>query len=461
MFVLKIILFSQTTRDTVLYEPSKLYVSFLSPQNLNINNSSTVNGNLNTSNETLNKTLENFKVNRMFRFLPQAPDKSELSRLYMIECNCIESELMDRLNEYKHFIEYAERIPKNQVDYVTPFTPNDYSVNDLWHLEKIAARMAWGVSNGFLPIPIAITDTGYDTLHVDLRSQIIHMHNNVWEIIDKHGTSTAGIASMTTHNGIGYSSIGGLNTKLMLYKGLTYSNLYQAALDGAKVINASWSGFTYSQANQSIIDNIYQMGAIVVAAGSTVNQCKYPACYNHVIAVAGTDRNDIKTDDSGYYPQLDISAPAVDIMTTKPGSTYGISYATSAAAPIVTGVCGMILSVKPSYNPDEVTHIVKSTADPIDHLPGNAPYVGMLGAGRVNAYKAVRKAASLHFQNVSLSGTKTYNCAYDTYFGSNVINPMNQGNVTIVSGANITVNADEFYLEPGFEVQLGGTLTIQ
>jgi len=57
------------------------------------------------------------------------------------------------------------------------------------------------------------------------------------------------------------------------------------------------------------------------------------------------------------------------------------------ATPVATGMAGLILSVNPELTPDEVENIMKTTADDIYAI--NPTYVGQLGSGRINAYRAV------------------------------------------------------------------------
>ena len=62
---------------------------------------------------------------------------------------------------------------------------------------------------------------------------------------------------------------------------------------------------------------------------------------------------------------------------------------TSFSSPIVAGVCALIKSINPDFTPAEIQYFIKSTADPIND---EYNYQGMLGAGRINAFKAVEMA---------------------------------------------------------------------
>ena len=85
------------------------------------------------------------------------------------------------------------------------------------------------------------------------------------------------------------------------------------------------------------------------------------------------------------------------------GRLYSIENGSSFAAAIVSGVCALMYSVNPALTPLEVEDIIKSTAADIYSIPENTEYKGLLGAGRIDAYKAVKKAADLSKSLITLS----------------------------------------------------------
>ena len=62
---------------------------------------------------------------------------------------------------------------------------------------------------------------------------------------------------------------------------------------------------------------------------------------------------------------------------------------TSMATPLSASVAALIWSRNPELTAAQVREILLANADPIDNLSCNGPYQGKLGAGRINAYKAV------------------------------------------------------------------------
>src|SRR5690606_24533649 len=65
---------------------------------------------------------------------------------------------------------------------------------------------------------------------------------------------------------------------------------------------------------------------------------------------------------------------------------------TSIGAPLVSGLAALILSVNPNLTALQVKEIIEETTDDIYNIPENAAYIGKLGTGRINAYRAVMRA---------------------------------------------------------------------
>jgi hypothetical protein len=103
---------------------------------------------------------------------------------------------------------------------------------------------------------------------------------------------------------------------------------------------------------------------------------------------------------------VDICAPGYDVaLSTAPG-VYVTGNGTSFASPYVSGTIALMISVNPCLTPDQVEFILKSTAVNIDEM--NPSYVGLLGAGRLDASAAVRMAAT--FSTANLTGEKISAC---------------------------------------------------
>lgn len=332
-------------------------------------------------------------------------------------------------------VEYAEPVPLN----VTGYTPNDLGSNTTtgqWGLYKIKGREAWDISKGDSAIKVAVVDDGMNIFHNDLNNNVwrnpkeiagnkIDDDNNGYvddifgfDVGDSdpdpfhpntnftHGTHVGGIAGAVSDNQLGVASIG-YNISLMAVKctfnaqsstasiPMGYEGVTYAANAGADIINCSWSSGQFSQTAQNIINYAVSKGSIVVAAASNdgVEQIRYPAAYDGVIAVASTDINDNKSTFSNYGTWVDISAPGSRIRSTIATGSYSTFDGTSMATPMVAGLLGLMKSHNPYITNAQLEQCLISSAEPIDAL--NQTYAGKIGSGRIDAEKSLQCAGAL------------------------------------------------------------------
>lgn len=342
------------------------------------------------------------------------------------------------------FVEYAEKAPLIAVDYV----PNDYNSNTQWNLQKIQATGAWNFSTGSTAIKIAIVDNAVNWQHEDLvgnawtnpgeiagngidddgNGYIDDMHG--YDVSDRdnnpkppagtlnsspfvHGTHCAGIASATTDNVIGISSIA-FRAKIISVKctpdtgtGSTLRNTFEgvdyAISSGANVISMSFGAPDISLTWQVLVNAALLRNIVMVAAAGNNNSSNlfYPAANSYVISVGATDQNDVKAYYSNYGPWIDVMAPGSGIYSTLPqnGNTYGNLSGTSMACPLVAGLAGLILSVNPGYTEFEVENIIKGGCQNIDAQ--NPSYIGQMGTGRINALQSMLLITGLNEEDAA------------------------------------------------------------
>jgi subtilisin family serine protease len=276
-----------------------------------------------------------------------------------------------------------------------------------WGFRKIGMEAVWEVTTGSPDVIVAVLDTGVDEAHPDLEPNMLDGYDYVNDDPDawddsSHGTHVAGVIAALGNNGEGTAGMAWrskiLPIKVLDSKGLgpdaaVSKGIIFAVENRAKVINLS-SGTPYqSRLLDEAVRFAERRGVLVVAAagntGDKGNEVTYPAAYPTVMAVGATDEKDAAPPFSQRQPYVAIAAPGVDI----PGPAwrdagngpYILHTGTSAAAPHVSGLAALLLSIKPDQTPAQLREIITSTADQINPRSRDS----FLGAGRINAFKAV------------------------------------------------------------------------
>ncbi|MDD2635873.1 MAG: S8 family serine peptidase [Bacteroidales bacterium] len=370
---------------------------------------------------------------------------SDISTIYQMNVG-VSVEYAIKIFNNNKYVEYAEPLYDVELLYV----PDDpLNQTDQYWLSKIKAFEAWDIHQGDTNIVIGISDTGIDFGHDDLIDNIKNNYNDLpngvdddldgfvdnfrgWDFaennnnaqfdVSKHGVYVSGIAGAVTDNGIGVSGAGFkckiLPLKIMNSEGVlenAYQSIVYAADHGVDVLNCSWGGTYYQRMAQDVIDYavINHDMLVVAAAGNTNSKTNYyPASYRNVLSVAGTNPDDERyspdnaptSSGSSYSYHVDVSAPATMFKSTGAWSGYAYMYGgTSFAAPIVSGCAGILRAAFPDYNANQITELLKISADLIDTIPYNVPCSGMLGTGRVNLYNAltIEQTPSIVLQNYS------------------------------------------------------------
>jgi len=412
--------------------------------------------------DNLNITSTDFTLRQIF---PNAKSKArtisgvDLSRYYKIETKT-KAELQSlyhTINKQKT-LEWAEKSYPQEI----LFIPDDpLNESEQYYLDNIQAWDAWDIQQGDTNVIIGITDTGIDVDHEDLLPNIAYNYTDPldgidndndgytdnfrgWDIgdndnfpqhvLNEHGTLVSGIASAATDNGLGISGPGfncpvlpvkiseTINdSTILLTRG--YEGIVYAAEHGASIINCSWGNNYYSQFAQDMINYVVSdHDALVVASAGNNNDMRkfYPASYDKVLSVAATTALDEKWTPentgtgggSSYGYHVDVSAPGTMMHTTEDGGGYRMVYAgTSFASPVVSGIAGLIRSEFPNLTANQTIERIKNTTDNIDTIPANIPYAGLLGTGRLNAYKALSETfkPGVRFQNIQISDDRENN----------------------------------------------------
>ncbi|RYZ73396.1 MAG: serine protease, partial [Proteobacteria bacterium] len=269
-------------------------------------------------------------------------------------------------------------------------------------------------SSSLGPVVVAIVDTGVDYNHSVFQNSgaiwtnpgeipgngIDDDHNGYiddvrgWNFVnntnapmddDGHGTHVAGIVLGTTQditaNPIGQAKIRIMPLKFLDSKGSGTTSdavkaIYYAVNNGAKVINNSWGGGSFSNSLIDAIAYAYDKKvSFVAAAGNAANNNDasptYPANYSvpNMISVAATTDMDYFTDFSNYGAQsVHVASPGKSIWSTLPNNTFGRISGTSMAAPFVSGMAALMMRESPSMSGYQVKNLIFSTGNTLSSL---------------------------------------------------------------------------------------------
>jgi PKD repeat protein len=353
---------------------------------------------------------------------------SILDNIYLIQVpigtNILE--FCDSLQRTENVI-YAEPIYLEKL-LKMPDDPAAQPENNQYYLETIKAYRAWDISTGDSSVIVGVIDTGSDLDHEDLVDSYAFNFAEIENGIDDdgngyiddfigydfanqdndptadahiHGTRVAGIIGATTNNETGIASMG-YHTSIRPLKIFTsenntsfgsYTAIQYAADNDYDVINLSWGSIdNYSQFSQDIITYavIEKDVVVVAAAGNTPEDLTfYPASYDYVLSVGASTAEDTKATFATWNRTIDLVAPGVGIYSTENNNAYGFDNGSSYAAPLTAGVAALLRAHRPDLSALQITERIKASADPIYQIPENEPYLGKLGSGRLNAYKAL------------------------------------------------------------------------
>ena len=253
-----------------------------------------------------------------------------------------------------------------------------------------------------------IMDTGIDKTHPEFKGEDLEIDtfwclDGIWKDGDQKGHGTS-VASMAVGTNLGISD----NVKLRIIKiagnevdengtlkdpgvGKQASILdLGKALDAletevvanpnkTRILNVSW-GVTRSSYLDAKFQSLIDAGVTVVAAAGNSGidvELVSPAGIDDCLTIGSIDRYDIPSGFNNISPSdedlvtgsglsLDLFAPGESVMvahTSGTGAQYGITSGTSLAAPLVSGICGVIGSMSESIiSNHEMKRQVLSTA---------------------------------------------------------------------------------------------------
>ncbi len=290
-------------------------------------------------------------------------------------------------------------------------------------------------------LTIAVIDNGFDLSHPDLKNKVYRPFD-IWNQSTQvyqgdprytHGTPCASVALSITNN---VGIVGAApNARFMPISGTSFSSLRTEQMfnycieNDADIVSCSWGSTdranTLDHIKESAIARAAREGrngkgcVIIFAVGNDGKEyINYYAAHPDVIAVGACTSLDQYAPYSNRGMEVDVVAPSnghwpiiaarawwdegysdatgdyrywVDGVPR--GSHYKHFGGTSSAAPLVAGVCALMLTANPNLTAKEVKAILRQTADKIGHP--SEYYNGhsrKYGYGRVNGDRAVAEA---------------------------------------------------------------------
>ncbi len=323
--------------------------------------------------------------------------------------------------------------------------PDDPAVlnGSQWALTNIAAPAGWNLIHDASQVIVAVIDSGLRVTHLDLLTNLwtnpgeiagdnldndgdnyiddIHGFASYYNIAGDrvvggdvtdtygHGTHIAGIIGGVGNNGFGGTGVA-WRVKLMALKFLNevgdgsvedaIACIDYAIAHGAKIINASWNGASYSRSLEDAFLAARNAGVLVVTAAGNENRDNdvipmYPGQFgfDNILVVTANARNESIWKSSSTYGantgknSIDLAAPGEDIYSTGIFSDYSFARknGTSFSTAFVTGAAALLSARFPHLTAAELRQRITES---VDVLPA---FVGKTRTGgRLNLAKALQ-----------------------------------------------------------------------
>jgi len=351
--------------------------------------------------------------------------------------------------KYRHsgLVDYAE---PDFIRSTASTEPNDpkYVDGTLWGLNNygqnggtpgadIDAPEGWDILTSARSIVVAVVDSGIRYTHEDLAANMwvnpsdgSHGWNTLTGTntpldVQGHGTLVAGVLGGVGNNGKGVVGVAWSVQMMALacFDANEHASdsdiitcLEYARTNGARIINASWGDYAYSQSLSNALYGLQRDGIVFVAAcGNDRRNVDltpyYPACYqlDNIISVAYTTRSDTLGTLSNFgATNVDLAAPGAAMYSTffaadnsylpEPYAPYleGTSFASS----YVSGALALLMAHYPGEDYHEITTRLLNGADPVPALGGKC-----VTGGRLNLRKAFNPPIRLRSTGLDSSGS--------------------------------------------------------
>jgi subtilisin family serine protease len=298
-----------------------------------------------------------------------------------------------------------------------------------WGLDSINVPNAWALSHGDPSVVVAVIDSGIDAsiaqlvasmwtnadeipdngIDDDRNGYVDDVHG--WDFRDNDASSLAGspihrhgtfVASIIAAQPGRYPIVGvAPGVRLMDVRFLDSQNqfgnadwnMFERAVNyavdnGADIINLSvFANGRPPSSFERALEKARARGIIIVGISGNLgkNEVMYPGRYDSVLAVSAIASSGLLASFSNRGSEVAFCAPGENITSFAPGERPFTDSGTSYAAPHVTGVLALLLSVDPTLTSDEAIQILADTAIDL----GSRGRDSLYGYGLVDAWAAL------------------------------------------------------------------------
>ena len=306
-------------------------------------------------------------------------------------------EIKLKLNKYKLLV-WDETIFNHAKNYNEPKL-NDNNIN--WYLKSININKAWDETTGNKNIVIAVIDNGFDLNHPELKNKavkpynVINKSNDVKPSIENHGTHVSSTIVANGNNNEGLVGIcpeclfmpikvedrNGVMTNTYIIDAILYAIKNKASIINLSIgmqipiginipieeqkeyINSSakdeeefWNDL-FNYANEKNVTCVLAAGNSNMITGvDPFTRAK------STIKVGAVDKNGNKASFSNYGDDTTIYAPGTNIYGAKPGDKYEVLQGTSMAAPIISGLVGLIKAKNKNISNQDIIKIINKNS---------------------------------------------------------------------------------------------------
>ncbi|MFD7835947.1 type VII secretion-associated serine protease mycosin [Streptomyces sp. NPDC059761] len=257
-----------------------------------------------------------------------------------------------------------------------------------WHLDAMKAQDVWRLGTG-QGVTVAVIDTGVGRIP-ELDGQVVRgkdfSHGYEGDERTDYGDHGTGIAALIAGTGRRPSgggvyglapgakilplrvSEGGGN--LRLHQSIAEAIRF-AADSEAKVLNISFGGPGRSEELDAAVRYAMDHGKLVFSSvgndGEGPNEVMYPSGSPGVVGVSAVGPDGVATEESQHGPQVDLSAPGVDIATgcagDSPDSGLCVNHGTSEASALASASAALLWSVHPDWTNNQILRVLLNTAE--------------------------------------------------------------------------------------------------